>query len=498
MGKLVDAAPLTLFARDEVLQPQLIPVEINLEGWPLFSRQKTPDGGAFEIRESISTDDGRRLDQLWRVTASHDFSLPGSYDEDVFVGVMALVRRRGGMPKDGKIRFSLYELINILGKNKRGENYKKVKESLDRISSTIYYSENAFYVVEDESLETYRFTLWTVHFSRAKSSDGRAAEHHTLTFDDIIIRSYNTGYLKLLDTDLYFALKIPLGKALYRLIDQRRRGSLSWSVEVRELRDLLVMSKNYNAPSRIWEVLAPAHRALRREKFLESATLDGDTARYRIHRDFGSGWYPDEVPAPSLRDEAVSALIHHKVWPNRARVLVDRFGPEKAFHALDMLKIKIRGSRVENQGAWVAEVIEHGDSEELQEMAQFLAAERGEHGGQEHDSGEQRALLSDGEAQWEAEPSPPPAPPDPDPQALPLWEAVLEDMSEHINAPSLRVWFEGTVPTALKDETLILSTPNSFAKEYIESRFGELIESLLKKRLSEKASLLVVVGSANQ
>ena len=107
MGKLVDAAALTLFARDEVLQPQLIPVEINLEGWPLFSRQKTPDGGAFEIRESISTDDGRRLDQLWRVTASHDFSLPGSYDEDVFVGVMALVRRRGGMPKDGKIRFSL-------------------------------------------------------------------------------------------------------------------------------------------------------------------------------------------------------------------------------------------------------------------------------------------------------------------------------------------------------------------------------------------------------
>jgi chromosomal replication initiation ATPase DnaA len=40
--------------------------------------------------------------------------------------------------------------------------------------------------------------------------------------------------------------------------------------------------------------------------------------------------------------------------------------------------------------------------------------------------------------------------------------------------------------------------PNTFAKEYIESRFGELIESLLKKRLSEKASLLVVVGSANQ
>jgi Replication initiator protein A/DnaA N-terminal domain len=490
LGKLADAAALTLFAADEALQPHLIPVEINLEGWPLFSRRKSPESGAFEVGQSIGTDDGRRLEQVWRVTASADFSLPGPFDEDVFVGVMALVRQRGGMPKDGKIRFSLYELIKALGKSKRGGFHEKVRESLDRIASTIYYSKNAFYVLEDESLETYRFTLWTVHFSSAKGTDGRAAEHHTLKFDDIIIRSYNAGYLKLLDTDLYFRLKIPLAKALYRLVDQRRCGSSSWSVNIRQLRDLLVMSKSYKAPSRIWEVLAPAHRALKREKFLESATIDGGVVRYRIHADFARDRYPDDAePAAPLREEAVAALAKHGMWPNRARALVDRFGPEKAFHALDILKVR---GNVENRGAYVAEVIEHGDPDELAEVARFLAAEQGQ---EDDDPGAQLGLISDAELGPRAESPSPPPPPVADPRAQELWDEVLEDVANEINTPSLRVWFEATVPVALADETLTLAVPNAFAQEYIESRFKETIERSLKERLSENASLSTGVAA---
>jgi hypothetical protein len=487
----VDATALTLFATENAAQPQLIPVEINLEGWPLFSRQKSPKGNAMEVRQSIGTDDGRRLNQLWRVTASHDFSLPGTFDEDVFVGVMALVRRRGGMPEDGKIRFSIYELVKAMRKGKRGNTYEKVRKSLDRIASTIYYSENAFYVVENDSLETYRFTLWTVHFSRAKSTDGRAAEHHTLKFDEIIIRSYNAGYLKLLDTDLYFSLKIPLAKGLYRLIDQRRRQAQSWSVDVRELRDLLWMSKGYTAPSRIWEVLAPAHKVLRRQRFLESVTLDGQTARYRIHPDFARDWYPEDETLPTLREEAISALVAHKMWPSRARALVDRFGSEKAFHALDLLSV--RGG-VQNEGAYVAEVIEHGDAEELAEMARFAVSQRDRAAGRK--PGAELTLVANDEAP--VTPGADAPPPPPDPTAQELWERVLADGVGEIDDTSLHVWFEGIVPISLEKETLTIGVPNSFAKEYIESRFGELIESLLKKRLSQEASLLVVVGSANQ
>lgn len=481
MDKPEKAVPLTLFAPDTVLEPQLIPMEINLEGWPLFSRRKTPENGAIEARRSLSTPEGRRLEQLWRITSSHDFSLPGTFDEDVFVGVMALVRQRGGMPQDGKIRFSLYELIKVLKKKKRGTNYPKVRESLDRMASTIYYSENAFYdISEGESLETYRFTLWTIHFSRAKGAHGRAAEHHTLKFDDAIIRSYNAGYLKLLDTDLYFALKLPLAKALYRLVDQRRAGSASWSVDARDLRDLLMMSGNYRAPSRIWEVLAPAHRALRREKYLESAVLDGDTVRYKVHPNFVRSGYPEqERLGSSLDEEAVEALVQHGVWANRARALVTRFGSEKAFHALDILKARHGG--VGNRGAYVAEVIEKANPEELADMAGSFRVPRTPHEASGSEKGRDPLNTDKGRDSVTA---PPDASPEARKAAGDVWPKVLEVISERIDSPAWRVWFEGTKPHSLVGGALAVVVPNSFAKEYIEDRFKALLEEALTQVLA--------------
>ena len=89
-------------------------------------------------------------------------------------------------------------------------------------------------------------------------------------------------------------------------------------------------------------------------------------------------------------------------------------------------------------------------------------------------------------------------PPPPDPAAEELWEQILQDAEVDIEVSSLRSWFDGTSPIGLEDSTLTIAVPNSFAKEYIETRFGERIESLLRERLSQKASLFVVVGSATQ
>jgi len=86
-------------------------------------------------------------------------------------------------------------------------------------------------------------------------------------------------------------------------------------------------------------------------------------------------------------------------------------------------------------------------------------------------------------------------PPDLDPAAEELWEQVLQNAEGDIDVSSLRVWFDGISPIGLQDDVLSIAVPNSFAKEYIETRFGELLESSLKERLCKKASLRVVVGA---
>ena len=76
------------------------------------------------------------------------------------------------------------------------------------------------------------------------------------------MRSYNSSYLKSLDSDFYYRLRRPLARSLYKLIDVKRRDALSWSVELDGLRQLLSMPESYKYPSSIKRQLEPAHREL--------------------------------------------------------------------------------------------------------------------------------------------------------------------------------------------------------------------------------------------
>ena len=73
-----------------------------------------------------------------------------------------------------------------------------------------------------------------------------------------------------------------------------------------------------------------------------------------------------------------------------------------------------------------------------------------------------------------------------------VWIEVLDRVSEHINTPSYRVWFEGTRPVVLHEDRLEVSVPNLFAKEYIESRFKPLLEEALSSIIGQESMTLVV------
>lgn len=73
-----------------------------------------------------------------------------------------------------------------------------------------------------------------------------------------------------------------------------------------------------------------------------------------------------------------------------------------------------------------------------------------------------------------------------------VWAEVLDRVSEHINAPSLRVWFEGTCPVEVREDRLEISVPNDLAKQYIESRFKPLLEEALSRTLGREDANLVV------
>jgi plasmid replication initiation protein len=342
----------------------LIQVEVNLEEAPLFMfKRRDRREESTEARNTVLTRDGDRLEQYWKITAHRDFGLPGPLDQDVFVAVMTVVSRRGGIPPDGRVSFTLYELLEILGKTHAGKNYDDLRDSLDRLSETSIYAENAFYSKEDEDFRSHRFRMWSVHFSRKKRK-GRASEHHTLRFDDILVRSYNASYLKSLDSDFYYGLRRPLARSLYKLVDVKRKEALSWSVELEGLRLLLSMPESYRYPSAIKRQLEPAHRELVEKGFLSRADFEergrGPTktnvVRYRVSQKFVR---ERSRPTPELSEGerfATDALVAKGVWPQAARELVLKHGAGHCLHYVEALPYQ---EGVKNPAGWLRTHIEN-------------------------------------------------------------------------------------------------------------------------------------------
>ncbi|PLS83828.1 MAG: hypothetical protein CYG60_21165 [Actinobacteria bacterium] len=70
--------------------------------------------------------------------------------------------------------------------------------------------------------------------------------------------------------------------------------------------------------------------------------------------------------------------------------------------------------------------------------------------------------------------------------AAEVWPKVLEGVSERIDSPAWRIWFEGTKPHSLVGGALVVAVPNPLAKEYIEDRFKPPLEEALTHVLARE------------
>lgn len=60
-----------------------------------------------------------------------------------------------------------------------------------------------------------------------------------------------------------------------------------------------------------------------------------------------------------------------------------------------------------------------------------------------------------------------------------LWVATLEKIEEKISKPSFDTWLKSTKAVKLKDNTLIISAPNDFARDWLENQYTKLISNIL-------------------
>ncbi|OGZ19055.1 MAG: hypothetical protein A2Z68_00710 [Candidatus Nealsonbacteria bacterium RBG_13_38_11] len=75
-----------------------------------------------------------------------------------------------------------------------------------------------------------------------------------------------------------------------------------------------------------------------------------------------------------------------------------------------------------------------------------------------------------------------------------LWQAVLAQVQLNISQANFATWFKDTNITTCKEGQVVVSTPNSFAKEWLENKYGKTIFKILYNLDKEIKEIKYVVG----
>jgi hypothetical protein len=358
-------------------------------------------------------------------------------------------------------------------------------------------STNAFYSAADEQLIADSFNVWSVHFAQRKRRGAAPGAHastqdrHVLKFHPIFIRNYEAQYLKGLDADFFWSLRMPLSKRLYRLIDLQRASGLSWRTELFAVRDQIPL--DYPYPSQIKRALKKAHAELEEKGFLSGVDYEeheeenATSVIYRISPLFARRQKALELSGTPQEMFAIERLMREGVRGDTARDLVVSHGPESCLGYAEALDAQ---EGIRNRASFLVSAIRKGyalpgppapDQEPLEPPL-------------EPDLGTTREAQQQTEHQHHLPKGPEDLPPPtPDSAAEELWGRVLEHSRGEIDASSLRVWFGGATAVALGPESLTVSVPTPFVREYIETRFKAALEAALSEELSEGASLRLLV-----
>ncbi|MGB8955014.1 MAG: chromosomal replication initiator protein DnaA [Tumebacillaceae bacterium] len=80
-----------------------------------------------------------------------------------------------------------------------------------------------------------------------------------------------------------------------------------------------------------------------------------------------------------------------------------------------------------------------------------------------------------------------------DRQAADLWQKTLATLETKLSKPSFETWFKSTKPVSYESNTLIVSVPNDFARDWLESRYSVIIKETLNTLTMKDVAVKFVI-----
>lgn len=319
--------------------------ELNLAEFPLASLSHwVPAGQKSLVFEDTIWDKGQKRHVTRRLTvaASDKYGLPTALDDEVIFGLVQLTKATEF--ENRTVPFSRYELARLLGWQDGGKSYRRLEESLKRWLGVTLYYENAWWDKRNLRWADVHFHLLDnlVLFRRRSGKpsalhNDRDALRSSFTWNEVVFRSFQAGYLKQIDLDLYRTLTLATAKRMYRFLDKRFHFSCRLEFDLTHFaHEHIGLSRCYDV-AQLKRRLNPAVRELESVGFLEP--METNDRYRRVHQGLWQVVFAarrrTERRSPRLRTDLSEMLSQRGVTAASAARLVRR-------HAEHFLREKIQ------------------------------------------------------------------------------------------------------------------------------------------------------------
>ena len=338
--------------------------EMNLAEFPLAAVADRFLDGTKTVVFSDTVWDPRQRSHVPRkliISGSDRYGLMTAKDDDVLMACCQLSTLDDFRSRE--LSFSRYQILSLLRWPDRTANYHRVAVSLRRLKGVTIYSDRAWWDKAEQSWINRDFGIIdNLYLYERDARDGASSTCRSwLVWNEVLFRSFASGYIKQLDWDLYCRLRTPISKRLYRFLDKRFYRQSECTFDLHDLAFRRIrLSERYDT--------AQVKRMLRKgiaelEAEWELSPLPDEKRFVRLARGkwqvvFKRKPRKREKPAPRPVTPQETELIKRGVRQLKARQLVQAEPEEKIQEMIELFDLYAARGQAKEPGFLVAS-IEH-------------------------------------------------------------------------------------------------------------------------------------------
>ena len=207
---------------------------------------------------------GEQQDMVWTVDGGSG-GLPTEYAERVLIALLDIGAQQGF--KERKQKFTTYQVLKTLGLTINPRNYREVEKAVERLVAITIYSQNAWYDHGKKKRISTRRGFHIMEEFAFHYEDGEESDESFIVWGSRIWQSIQDGYLKYIDLDFYYDLKLPLTRRLFRFLDKIMAYQDEYQIDIEALQNKLGMAP-VQYPSHLKRPIAKAAQELKDRNWL--------------------------------------------------------------------------------------------------------------------------------------------------------------------------------------------------------------------------------------